>query len=397
MKKIKTIMILGAGIFQVDAICKAVDLGYHVITVDYLPNNIGHTYSHQYINLSTTDTKSIIKAAKANQVDGIFTMASDIALPAVARVAEELNLKGPSSRIVELTTQKNLFRPLQVKLGLERPNFIEVDNFRQAIKIWDYGPAVVKPAVSSGSRGVAMLKKVDTRALTSFQEASDYSYTNTVCLEEYIYGQDICVEGFVLNGKVKLAFITKKHVQGFVVIGHELPYKLNSTNHKQILNQLQTIITSINYDAGPFDADFRINPQRAVLLEMTPRLGGNGAPALIEFSYGTSLIELSIKHAMGELISEADTIKGGRASPAASILLRSQQEGVVATFATEKAIRSRIPEVEELHLNLSPGQTVKPFTHGGHTLGYSVVNLANNLKFDRIESRILEALNITFN
>jgi hypothetical protein len=48
MRKKKTIMIWGAEAFRVAAIHKAVDLGYHVITVDYLPDNITHTFSHEH-------------------------------------------------------------------------------------------------------------------------------------------------------------------------------------------------------------------------------------------------------------------------------------------------------------------------------------------------------------
>ena len=30
-------------------------MGYYVITCDYLPNNPGHQYAHEYYNVSTTD------------------------------------------------------------------------------------------------------------------------------------------------------------------------------------------------------------------------------------------------------------------------------------------------------------------------------------------------------
>jgi len=51
----KKILMLGGSHFQVPAIKKAVEMGYHVITCDYLPDNPGHKYSHEYHNVSTTD------------------------------------------------------------------------------------------------------------------------------------------------------------------------------------------------------------------------------------------------------------------------------------------------------------------------------------------------------
>ena len=72
----KRLMILGAGPFQVYGIQRAVELGYHVITVDYLPDNFGHAFSHGYVNASTTDIEAVIEAAKRERIDGIATFSS---------------------------------------------------------------------------------------------------------------------------------------------------------------------------------------------------------------------------------------------------------------------------------------------------------------------------------
>ena len=44
---------LGGSLYQVYAIKEAVKMGYYVITCDYLPNNPGHQYAHEYYNGST--------------------------------------------------------------------------------------------------------------------------------------------------------------------------------------------------------------------------------------------------------------------------------------------------------------------------------------------------------
>lgn len=75
----KKLMILGAGVSQLDAIRKAVELGFYVITVDYLPDNIGHKFSHQFVNCSTVDKEGILKIARDLSIDGIVTFASDVA------------------------------------------------------------------------------------------------------------------------------------------------------------------------------------------------------------------------------------------------------------------------------------------------------------------------------
>ena len=48
----KKLMLLGGIRYLVPAIEAAHKHGYHVITVDYLPNNIAHKYSDEYHDVS---------------------------------------------------------------------------------------------------------------------------------------------------------------------------------------------------------------------------------------------------------------------------------------------------------------------------------------------------------
>lgn len=68
---------LGGSLYQVYAIKEAVKMGYYVITCDYLPNNPGHQYAHEYYNVSTTDKEAVYELAKRLQVDGVVAYASD--------------------------------------------------------------------------------------------------------------------------------------------------------------------------------------------------------------------------------------------------------------------------------------------------------------------------------
>ena len=56
----KKVLMLGGSLYQVYAIKEAVKMGYYVITCDYLPNNPGHQYAHEYYNVSTTASLSVV-------------------------------------------------------------------------------------------------------------------------------------------------------------------------------------------------------------------------------------------------------------------------------------------------------------------------------------------------
>jgi hypothetical protein len=52
---VKKLLFLGGTYQQIHAIKRAKELGYYVVTADYLSNNSRHHYSDEYHNVSTTD------------------------------------------------------------------------------------------------------------------------------------------------------------------------------------------------------------------------------------------------------------------------------------------------------------------------------------------------------
>jgi biotin carboxylase len=148
------IMILGAGPNQVRLIQRARELGLYVITVDYLPDNVGHKLSHRYVNCSTMDKEGILCAAEAMGIDGVVTCASDAAVPAVGYVSEKLGLPGPTYRAALTMARKDEFRAFQHAKSLAAPRFTVLtgpSELEGAIRGWT-PPVMVKPADTSGSR-----------------------------------------------------------------------------------------------------------------------------------------------------------------------------------------------------------------------------------------------------
>ena len=106
----KRVLMLGGSLYQTYAIKEAVRLGYYVITCDYLPDNPGHQYAHEYHNVSTTDKEAVLELAKKLKVDGIVAYASDPAAPTAAYVSEKLGLPTSPYKSVEILSKKHLFR-----------------------------------------------------------------------------------------------------------------------------------------------------------------------------------------------------------------------------------------------------------------------------------------------
>ena len=91
-------MLLGGLRYLLPAIRAAHEQGYYVITADYLPNNIAHKYSDEYVNVSIVDKEAVLKVAREKQIDGIMSFACDPGVVSAAYVQEQRQISGFSDR-----------------------------------------------------------------------------------------------------------------------------------------------------------------------------------------------------------------------------------------------------------------------------------------------------------
>lgn len=391
MAAAKRLMMLGAGPAQLPAIRRAAEAGVYLITVDYLPDNVGHRYSHQYMNCSTTDREAVLAAARRLAIDGIVTFASDVATPTVAYVAEQLGLPGGNPRAASVMSNKGLFRAFQRQQGLRGPAFAvgsDPAGLRRGLEGLRL-PAIVKPVDTSGSRGISRLEDPSDAALErAFAIARQHSRCGQVCVEEYVGGTDVSGDGFFTAGRLS-AVVTRKYSRGFMPTGHRLPSPLPPAAQRRIREEVERSALALGYRDGPVDFDARIDGADVVVLEMSPRLGGNGIPMLIGFSTGCDLIQALVRFALGEapgVPAELACVRG-----CGSWVFGYDGAGVFLGGSGAEAVRDAVPEVFEYVLTASAGDRVDRFEHSGRSLGYALFACASDEEYERTVRRIAAA------
>lgn len=202
----KRLLMLGGSLYQTFAIKKAVEMGYYVISCDYLPDNPGHNYSHEYYNVSTTNKEGIYELAKKLKVDGIVAYASDPAAPVAAYVSEKLGLPTSPFKSVEILSNKDLFRKFLAENGFNTPFAKGFNSFDEAYKNKDKFklPVMVKPVDSSGSKGISKISSWE-QLEEAVVEALKYSKVKRFLIEEFLVkkGWQISGDAFSVDGKLK--------------------------------------------------------------------------------------------------------------------------------------------------------------------------------------------------
>ena len=106
----KKLMLLGGLGYLIPVIDAAHREGYHVITCDYIPDNIAHRYSDEYHNVSIVEKDKVLGLARTLDIDGIMSFAVDPGVVTAAYVQEKMGLPGNPYDSVCILQDKSRFR-----------------------------------------------------------------------------------------------------------------------------------------------------------------------------------------------------------------------------------------------------------------------------------------------
>ena len=219
------IAIIGANEFQNKLIIKAKEMGIETHVFAWEEGAVGKENSDFFYPISIIEKEKILEICKKIKIDGICSIASDLAMHTVNFVANELNLKGNSLECTELTTNKYKMRERLSKSNLPCPKYILINDIEK-VNLDDLSfPLIVKPTDRSGSRGIYKVNN-KSELEPAIKSALEESFSKEILIEEYILGDEYSIESISEKGIHKVLQITKKYTTGapnFIERGHTEP------------------------------------------------------------------------------------------------------------------------------------------------------------------------------
>lgn len=371
----KKIMILGASILQLPAILKAKEMGLQVIAVDMDKNAIGFKYADFIFNISTLDTPKVLELAKENNIDGIMTLASDLPMRTVAVVSKEMNLQGIDEETALKATNKIIMRQTLKESNVPIPKFYRVKNYEEYLRTLKNfeNKIIVKPADSSGSRGVILIEKnLDLQTLeNAFNYSKKYSKTAEIIVEEYMEGKEVSVESLSIDGEVHIIAITDKITTGapnFVEMGHSQPSSLSEQTKDRIKKVAIDGIKALGIENGPSHTEIIVTKEGPKIVEIGARLGGDNITThLVPLSTGVDMVECCIKMALGEKPNfERKYVK------AAAIRYFKSDTGKIADISGIEDMKRKNPEIQEITLVKNIGDYVGKINSSSDRIGFVI-------------------------
>lgn len=308
MKK-KKLMLLGGIRYLLPAIESAHKHNCHVITVDYLPNNIAHRYSDEYHNVSILDRKAVLDLAKSIQIDGILSYAVDPGVVTAAYIAEQMGLPFTCSyKSACIFQDKFRFRRFLADNGFNVPHAKGYANAEDALRDKDYfnWPIVVKPVDSAGSKGVSRVD--DPKDLEkAIVHALDESHIGHFIVEDFLEldGYQSSADCFSVDGKLVYAdysdqLFDKDAANPYTPALEIWPSTMKQEHQDYLTRELQRLLTLLNCGTGLYNVESRLCKNgKPYIMEVSPRAGGNRMAELQRIGTGIDLIEAEVLKAVG--------------------------------------------------------------------------------------------------
>ena len=294
----KKILILGAGNAQIDLIRYCADQGMEVYGCSYSDRDPGIRFLDHFARINITDAQSVTEYARDNQVDFVYSVGSDIAMPTVSIVSERLGLSHfVSSECALICCNKQKMR----EALKESRYYIPYKTCRtiEETEDWDIWPVTVKPVDSQGQRGVSVAS--DREQLKSaFERAQFFSRSGPVILEEFVKGQEVSVNAFLREGEITFSVITDREAfpqfPGGIIHRHYIPSAFCGTIvQDRIMDLVKDITRRLKISEGPVYFQIMIREGQPYLIEITPRLDGCHMWRLIRMYCGADLLDMSMR------------------------------------------------------------------------------------------------------
>lgn len=305
----KTLAIIGASYLQRPLAEKAREMGLRTICFAWAEGAVCKDIVDVFYPISIVEKEQILAICQQEKIDGICTIASDVAAPTVAYVAEQMGLVGNSYEVSLKANNKYLMRQAFMDAGVPCPLFecVDVNNVQDrlcAIETTMSLPLIVKPSDRSGSLAVNKVECWEDLSV-AVEQAQSVSFRHEAMVEEYISGREISVEFISYQGKHYPLQITDKVTTGaphFVELEHHQPSSLSADMYQQIYAITNRALDALGVTNGASHSEYKITDDgRIAIMEIGARMGGDFIGSdLVQLSTGYDFVRGVIEVALGE-------------------------------------------------------------------------------------------------
>ncbi len=374
-----TVLFIGAGRHQVPYIRRVRDeFGYRVVAVDARADAPGLAIADAGYAASEHD--ELVRIAREERVDGVMTVASDRAVPQVAAIAEDAGLPSIGRRTAHLMTDKIAMRERFAEAGVPQPRFGSADTAAELLALADEigYPAVIKPADSSGQRGIAQVHgPEDVRAWADAAFAA--SSTGRVIIERFHDLPEVNVLAVVRHGEVSLVSLSDRvrpEGVGFgVATMHRFPTQVDPAAAEAVRTCAIAAIEATGLrDGVAYPQILAGGPGDTHLVEIASRIPGGRMGDVPLYGAGVDLLDVVLRTAVGADVPDAIATPQFERPLVIRFLTSTPGHLPVGTVTSWEGLEDvkAAPGVIDAMCWLEPGMVLRPVQVDGDRKGFAI-------------------------
>lgn len=376
----KKLLLLGGIRYLLPVIDAAHKLGAHVITADYLPDNIAHKYSDEYVNVSIIDKNAVLKIAQEKKIDGILSFGVDPGVVTAAYVAEQMGLPSPPLKSVEILQNKDKFRDFLSANGFNCPLHkgysFKADALRDLSVYSPRFPVIVKPVDSAGSKGCSRVDSFDDLS-SAIDVAMAESHSGRFIVEQFLekIGSSSDTDSFSIDNELVFCSFNCQHFDAssanpYTPAAFSWPTDMQGAAQRELREEIQRLIKLLNLGTSLYNIETRVAMDgKPYIMELSPRGGGNRLAEILKLATGQDLIDNCIRGALSlPLKPMTDPVYNGSW---AEFILHSNKAGRFVSLDINSDAATK--HLVQKDLWVKPGDEVSEFTGANQTIGTLVL------------------------
>lgn len=382
------VLVLGAGVYQVPLIKAAKQRGYETLVASIPGAYPGFELCDKAIYADTRDEETLLKVARNEQISAVVTACTDVSVPALGRICDEMNLVGVSHSSAVLASDKTAMKQAFAAHGVSTAPFRVLSigasgqECEEAAEQIGY-PAIFKAVDSSGSRGIVKVESPSDIA-RAMSEVRSVTKADCFLIEKFLVGTEFGMQGFVQDGVAEITMLHGDylfHGDADVPMGHYVPY--GSSKFAEAAREEATkAMRALGIVNGAANIDAILCDNKIFIIEIGARAGATCLPELVSLRYGINYYDLILSNALGQHVD----IPKENDSCVAAMILCPAKEGVVDSI-------ERIPEIDDCvrfcSIDCRPGDAIHKFKVGPDRIGQIVCCAAS---LDEAEEKLFDAI-----
>lgn len=395
----KKVLVIGAGIGQINIVKLARTKGCHVTVVSINGDYPCIPLADEFFECDIYERDRIVEYARENHIDAVLSDQNDLMMPTVAYVAEKLSLPGNTFAQQLSYTDKNKFRSICDKLNVPVPKHVAVNSNSLPADFKAPLPWIIKPADSQSSIGITKIASFDEYS-SAVVFALSKSKKHEAIVEEFFVGTEFVCEGFIYKGKYyNLMFGDRRYFSGTLLPCQTLfpTNLLPGIVQKQIIKCETKIAAEVNPSFGIVHSEYLVNLDTGEFRIIDTALRGGGvyiSSHLVPLTTGIDINSALVDCALGEEI-DIENIMAKKEMKASAYVCFNLPEGIIKSVHGAEKVKT-MPNVSFFDDgNLVVGASTGKMEVKGNRKGPIIAYANDREELEEVIGKIKETLSVS--